>query len=253
MDKNKLNQFLTNNSIEIKNYLLNIVFHNYSFYFISEKTDLHSIQDNYQNFKESKVFMINYFEDNEDQNDGYFVICFKKTLLFINNSLLSILQQLFLSNPQSKICFLTNCEESFKQQIQIKNTQMKLDSTFKEEIKNFENQIFIQKQLEPTIFKIWTVIKSCIIGYLIKQSYSKLKCIEHLNEISDKTEIFKETDFIQLRNIGFGSSFQVILMYHIEKEELYAIKKPIGNNKEFQKLLKREIKNYHDINFYWGH
>ena len=86
--------------------------------------------------------------------------------------------------------------------------------------------------------KIWKFIQPCISGYLIKEIYEKTKInrldnfinfekqkeISSVNFPSDKIPIIKEDEFIELRDIGTGYGFIVILIYHIEREELYALK-----------------------------
>ena len=47
-----------------------------------------------------------------------------------------------------------------------------------------------------------------------------------------ESEIINENEFIELREIGIGSVFYVKLIYHIEKRELFAIKRPYSINCE---------------------
>lgn len=41
---------------------------------------------------------------------------------------------------------------------------------------------------------------------------------------------FDTNDYIILRNIDYGSSFAVDLIYHFKKEELFALKRPNTND-----------------------
>ena len=51
-------------------------------------------------------------------------------------------------------------------------------------------------------------------------------------------------DYITIRHLGNGSIFMTSLVYHIEKEELFVIKKPYVKDDEIPKLSKRELLNY---------
>lgn len=59
---------------------------------------------------------------------------------------------------------------------------------------------------------------------------------------------FDTNDYIILRNIDYGSSFAVDLIYHFEKEELFALKRPNTNDCGIKKLVEREIGNYTKLN-----
>ena len=58
------------------------------------------------------------------------------------------------------------------------------------------------------------------------------------------TPPINENEYAGLRIVGIGNLFICILIYHIQKGELYVIKKPKSKNPENTKLIKRESKNY---------
>ena len=57
-----------------------------------------------------------------------------------------------------------------------------------------------------------------------------------------------ENEYIEIRNICITSSSGIELIYHIEREELFVLKKPI-KNPESSKLIEREIDNYSVLDF----
>lgn len=71
--------------------------------------------------------------------------------------------------------------------------------------------------------------------------------IEKDQNFSDNSKQYEESEFIELRMIGIGSSFTVYLFYHIEQETLFAVKKFDISNREMSKLVEREIANYKQI------
>ena len=65
--------------------------------------------------------------------------------------------------------------------------------------------------------------------------------------------IITKYDYIILRQLGVGSISIVKLIYHIEKEEMYALKMENINDYEIPKLQKREYENYCNINHPYLH
>ncbi|KAK8896769.1 hypothetical protein M9Y10_014686 [Tritrichomonas musculus] len=165
-----------------------------------------------------------------------------------------MLQDFFSTNKNLTIYFLSNVKEIFNQKIQIPNKQIENDLVLKEEIKNFhksfsfEKNYQISQSIQHLINQVWNKIKSCITGYLIKQSYDKLKNKKHINS-KQRIEEYDESEFVELRKIGTGTFFNVFLIYNINKEELLALKKPLQNDGEIPKLLKRENSNYSMIDY----
>lgn len=127
----------------------------------------------------------------------------------------------------------------------IQNQQKTKDLDFFDEIYFFLKDSKIQSYLSNSISKLWRIIGTSIIGYIIKQSYIKLNLNKNTNVFEKPVE---DEDYIRLRNLGSGSSFRVDLIYHIEKSELFAIKIPICIS-DTQKLINREKSNYQNLNF----
>ena len=245
-------QFLQNKPIRLDNKKLEYTISNYSFYLITQKSDLVNNQQLIVNFKNSKIIIIDYYRKCNQQNkDFFFIVGFENTILIIFQTPLSLLDPLFSVHSELKICFLFCTKNNNDFNINVKFKEIKINTNFKEEILNFNQNLFIY--LNGLKFdEIWKVIRSCISGYLIKKSYEKANQnrIKDLNSrifIKQKNEKIDENDYIELRNIGIGSTFSVHLAYHIEKQELLAIKKPY-NQIDGPKSFQRETENYTKIN-----
>lgn len=180
------------------------------------------------NFKDSKIMIIDYNENlNQICQDQLFILSFQKTLIIIDQLSFSSLQSLFLSKPHLLICFLSNSKEVFDQQFKIDYEFQEIDSKLLYEINNFNQYLTFPGSNKKT--KIWNIIKSSISCYLIKQSYLQLNenRIENFfkSHNLNNIEIFAKEDFISLRKIHNGSSFAANLVYHIEKEEIFVLKR----------------------------
>ena len=226
----------------------------FSLHFIlSEDEDIISNSTLIQNLKESSVLVIKYNEN--DQNENFFIICFKNTILIIYQSLLKTYQAFFSNNPNLSIYFLEYTRNIFNSIINLQNLQYEIDDNFKDEIKNFNDEVILYK---TTFFKQETLksILSCITGYLIQEAYTKAnlrlnlcdQIIKLLKESENKTKIIEDCtkeDYIELRNLGTGSSATVKLIYHLERCELFALKIP----KDAKSYLNdREIRNLIEMN-----
>ena len=77
------------------------------------------------NIKNSTVIIIDQFPNQEsdtntdkdidiDIKDKHFVICFKKTLILIKQSIVSFIHQLFTMNEKIEFCFLNNSKFNTK-------------------------------------------------------------------------------------------------------------------------------------------
>lgn len=86
-DSNALN-FFKDQEIIIKNKMLDTVIQNYYFIQISSKSDLSNHL--YQKINESNFILINQYEE-QNQKYTYIIIGFKRTIIVIEKSLLSIL------------------------------------------------------------------------------------------------------------------------------------------------------------------
>ena len=245
----EFNKLFSKGAIKIANMKLCRVIQEYLFYYIPEKCnlDLNFAQD----LKDSKVIIINQFSENiSDVIGDYFILSFKKTLVIVSQQSISLFKQLLSINPNVLLCFLSNTENIFKQRIQIENQIVDCDSFFMDLISNFSEQIRIRQTSGQKILPMtWKIIRTSIIGFLIKQAFEKLEKNRFLNFREDKenSKEYDMADFIELKNIGCGSTFTATLIYHIEKGELFVMKRPYINDVESSESLKREIENYQKL------
>ena len=252
--------FSSNMQSEFKNKTKKIdkVIKDYSFIHVLTQFDVSKKEDIFQKIKESNFIMLNqYINQNEKQKQdqlAYIIIGFKKTIIIVEKSSFSMLHPLLSSNPNINICFLSKISG-----IDITfNNKSKLyeygDQFFKTEITNFNEELLLSNSSDEKMKKIWRYISPCISGYLIKEGYEKTNINRLDNFINfekmletktfDSIPIIREEEFIELRQIGSGTVFLVYLIYHIEREELFALKKSLLNDSEIEKLREREIDNF---------
>ncbi|KAK8850202.1 hypothetical protein M9Y10_018326 [Tritrichomonas musculus] len=243
-------ELINQEKVKTINSKFNNIIQKYDFIHVSNELD------NYpyllQNILNSKEIVINYIiKEDKNINNSYFIAGFEKTVIFINALNANLFQTLLSNNPNATIFFLSDIRSNFEQFINVPNDQHEIDETFLTEIDNFNEKlgIYIKNIAPEPIIEVWEIIRSCISGYLIKKSYSKLNNKHDFSEKKTNIKVFKIKDFIELRTIGFGSTFLATLVYHIENEEIFVIKKIYGNNPENEKLLQREIENYKCLNY----
>lgn len=90
---------------------------NYDFFYISKKLEYDPNSIIYQNFKNSKIILINHYSE---QEDFYFIFGFKRTVIIIDESNLLFLETLFQFNSDLNLIFLSNSQNIFNDKIQIK-------------------------------------------------------------------------------------------------------------------------------------
>lgn len=146
------------------------------------------------------------------------------------------------------ICFLSGSKDILNQIIHINYKEIEINSIFQGEIQNF-NLKFKPIEIKCSNLRIIKCILSCISGYLIKYGYSKLQKDRIFNDADEARAIEKieEDDYIFLRIIGLGSIFKTELIYHIERCELFALKRINITDNETEKLISEEIENYTKI------
>lgn len=243
-------RFFNEKSIVLARKEMNSAIKDYSIHILSKNNDFHISQEIFQNFKESKDIIVNAYCSNQETS---YIIGFKKTIIIIDQLSLSVLHNLFSTASDLNIHFLKNEKNTFDKHIKIDYQYSLCDNIFDEEIDSFNSKLMIYKpKLSYNIKEFLSFISSCISGYLIKQSYSKLNK-NRFNDIhwrikkSPTLEIWDKKKYIEIRTLGIGSLFIVILIYHIEKEEFFALKKPNAKSEEFTKLIERELHNYSKI------
>ena len=102
--------FRDNPGFRTLNEKLKKVVDNYTFLEISEKTESELNLNIANNIKESKVIIISHYKENDD---FYFVLSFKRTILVINQSRIKILQTFLSEKEKLEICFLSNTKKIF--------------------------------------------------------------------------------------------------------------------------------------------
>lgn len=168
--------YLNDGTIKIANSKLNKLIEEYSFYLISEKSELDISKSINKNIKKSKIILF-YRCLLDDQ--FYFIIVFKKTLSIISQSSFSILQSLFVNNQRLSIYFVSDSYQDFNN-IKIPNSQFEHKAKYNDEIKKFLfNFRFIKNKNFPkdneTLIPNYLLSISCIARYLIEESFIKLK------------------------------------------------------------------------------
>ncbi|KAK8840052.1 hypothetical protein M9Y10_030985 [Tritrichomonas musculus] len=236
----QLENSLKNDEIKFRNSRINDIIKLYSFIQVSDDSNYEMKQEIYQNMKDSKTIMINYYyeKEKEDSNDRYFIIGFERTIISIKQTCSNFIQILLSKNPEPKICFLRDTKNFFHVEIPYK--EIVPDSFFMNEICSFSHQLISEKNYE-----LFQNIFSCVTGYLIQKAYHKINA----NRIdffvtNSETKKYDIKEFINLRQIDASFSSKVELYYHFESEQLFAIKTYFPFN---EKLLEREIGVYNDI------
>ena len=230
---------------------LKSIVQDYIFIHISQSSALNEDEKQkiFQNVKKSKIIIIDQNDKfNKETNQQYLIICFEKTLIILDHSS-TFLQDILSTNFNLSVCFLSNTNTIIQEKYEIKNKEIKPDSDFLDEIRNLSLELLKTTQ---KISKFWQFFVRCLSGYLIKKSYlrhNKNRIENFISNLEQEKimEEINENDYVELRNVGFGSTFLCKLIFLIKSEELCVIKKPNIIDPENTKLIQREINNY--INF----
>lgn len=207
----KLSQQLVSKSFKTTRTMNKIIQH-YTLLHVSNFLDINQDQQIFKNMEESRAIIIN--QPDIHQENQYLFIGFKNTIIIIKSISLSFLQNLFSINKKLKICFLSNTEYIFNQNIKIEYQLLSTNGAFQEEMFSFNNYLSLPASIRPQIHQIWNIIRPCITGFLIKQSYEKLTKNRFRDFYSNNStpDKLNEDDYITLRVIGFGTIFKVELL-----------------------------------------
>lgn len=195
-----------------------------NFDFFLAETNMKIYENMFQDSNKSKVIIIDEFQ--EKNGSKYTCLCFNYQLLIINQNNASY--QSFLTN------FLSFQEKS---EIYFLNSSIKQGSLSEEE-RIFNNEIHKFSQIlnikNKQLLDFWPKIVNCLSAFLIKKAYreiNKKSFNKEYPDIHDNQEIIDSSanHFIQMREIGRGSTAIVYLVYHVEKEKLFALKMPFDN------------------------
>ncbi len=199
---------------------------------------------------QSKIIII---DNNMKTTENYLIICFDELIIIILRSQFNLLKEFFVYNQDSSI-YLTSYDIGINLIYELgfdsdcnNFNYYALDDTFSKEINSFLQHFQIKNKEFESLFNF---IKRSISGYLIKKSYLKSNYdrIENYKEIInfESNDLYiEENEYIKLRIIGTGSSSYVYLIYHIEREELFAMKTYFQD--ERLKLYTREKANYEHL------
>lgn len=245
----KLQELIRSSQISFKKEKVANVIRNYNFLFIDDLClDQNEKEIIDYNIKSSRVMMIH-----QNKIENYVFIGFDKTVIALNQSFIFFLQDLLAVNPELSIFYTSSTKKIINEQNKIKNNEIHFNSSFEEEFEAFNKGAGLQysrKNIEEIKF-FNNCIAPCIFGYLLSKSYLKTKIdrtekfFNNQDEFSNKKiDEIDENEYVELKTLGNGSIFVVMLVYHIDKEELLAIKKPNLLDKEISKLTQREISNY---------
>lgn len=124
-----------------------------------------------------------------------------------------------------------------------------------EDIKSFTKKfkLNVNKSVLKKVDKFWENIVQTVSFFLIEKSFfdvSKFDRVLNGHQIFssksyEQIEINDE-NFIQLHCLGTGASSSVYLIYHIEKEQLFALK-IFYNSEKSEELFERERTNFIQI------
>ena len=256
----EIQALLKDGSFQIRNKRMREKLGEYSLINISSQLDYNQNLPIYNNFKESSFFVIDELTKmSQNEEEKIYTIIFQKTIFIISNSCLSFLNDLFSTKKTLNACFLSKEAASIKQYLVINFNEIQINQEIKEYILIVKDELSfsgIKGCQEPKDIKqiklIWGINKIGISTFLMKQSYDQLKENRIKRFFAQKQKKFQnekinEDEIIKLALTGIGSSFQVTLIYHIEKEKLFAMKQPSSTNFENDVLTKREYNNYTQI------
>lgn len=220
----------------------------YDFIYLSDKNKINQNEMN-QKIKDSNIIIINQYVE-RSTNNAFFIIGFRKTIIVINDTQVMILFMKLISskNKEIAIYYFYNVENSLNYFQELENPKIKCTPNFQDEIISFNNNFEINSSFKQVI-QVWNIIRPCITGYLIRESYDKINNNQKKIDFSLKNIEIKtwgSNDYIELRKLGQGSTSIVNLIYNIENESLFALIKPIGE--ESEKLYSRQFNNYQNIN-----
>ncbi|KAK8842451.1 hypothetical protein M9Y10_026038 [Tritrichomonas musculus] len=187
----------------------------------------------------SKIIIIDECIENDDK---YYIVCFDYKLIILpqeGKTDNSIIPSIFTKFTDSDKYFIQNCNIQFEP-----NT---LNSNFFSEIRNFSKKFTISNE---KMQDFWSIVVNCLCGFLIKKGYQNSRnrhekyFHEKFVEYKEEHKNFLNKSYIKLRDLGNGSGGKVELIYHILKEEVFALKLP---NIESHHLIERERRNYLNI------
>ncbi|KAK8838101.1 hypothetical protein M9Y10_036053 [Tritrichomonas musculus] len=247
---------LKNESFQKQNRKLYAVIQNFSFdiFLDVEKDFKYLLEKN----NDSHIIIIDKYIDNESENkygEDFYIICFEYSLIIIRSEIISYFLPFFNKNKDSTIyCYSEKIKDEL-QQLTKDNIFQFSTSKFFTQISDFLSEFDIFERTKE-VNDFWDTIRRSIVGFLLMKSYNNSK-IDRTNPIQfDKLfhknpEAFqlRKDEYIELKQLGNGSSSWVYLIYHIKHEKIYALKFFCSSDtSDNEKLYKRELYNYNNLN-----
>lgn len=239
--------WLSKMSTQIKNENLYKVLEPFTYHLIiDENNDIYSNIDKISNRTSNIIFISEYIEDDIKYQLGsnFFIICIEKALIFVQQTEIKRFCHFFTTNQKSTIYFQTEKVRSkIEHLLNFKIQNSKEKHFTKEELKKFTREFSLHKSAEKTqIINFFTIVIENISSYLLSKAYNKAINYDRIaNNIEYEEKPIYENEYIELRNIK-ENVINVCLIYHIEFEQLFALKIFFD-----EKLYERERLNYQRI------
>lgn len=225
--------------IQTLNPNFNEIFYDFSFFFIDED----KINEN---LKKQRLIII---DEYEHSNAKYYIICFKKTLITMNEKdiknnidFFKIIQisNIYLFKDQTS----RNIFEQDRTNDPNKYNFILFDSIKKEEILKFQKEFLITNR---NIIDFWKTISRSISGFLIGEAYEntfidRVMKTKKLIQKKEEKEM-NHNEYISIKTINSTATSIIEKIYHL-KERKYYIKKKKRRTIERVKLSQREYYNY---------
>lgn len=249
------NEFIdvkNNGSNLTKNTFLNDIIGNLAFYMINDENKDHETINQMKN--KTKIVII---DACKLSNVFFLIVHFDETVIIVKDSEFHLLKSYFDNNKDSNI-YIINIKAAEIYSLNIdninlpsssnKNSIMKTNIHIEEVNSYFISEInqFCIHFSNQTKLYFWKLIQRSVFGYLIKKSYINHNIDRVLNnnmffkEIEEK-QIYKK-DYIELENVGQGTSSLVRMIFLIETQQLYVMKIIFNDD-----LFNREHQNYFKI------
>ncbi|KAK8841557.1 MAP kinase kinase (MEK) [Tritrichomonas musculus] len=230
-------QTLFNNSeIRLQNKYLEETLYKFDFFLYGK--DIKSEKEISVFSNESQIIVTDKYEGS-DQKECFF-ICFDYHLIHVEDN------QNLIDSILSNIFKYEDSERYYLKGSSVSQNASEEEAIFLSEIENFSSYFYINDRKIGSI--LMKMLRS-MSGFLIKKSYKKLRGKYESNNYEDfadeqKKIDLKKEEFLCLRGVGKGSLGSVELIYHIKREELFALKIPNDDTSESKELIERESSKY---------
>lgn len=196
---------------------------NQKVFFIKEYEELDLIQNPDMSSdllkKEITEKIVIFNHGNTNKYDDVFLIYFDSTLVIVNESFSSTIQQFLIQNQISLVYYIHNISDTqIREQI---GNSIQLEKVFFKEAKI---KFFLKNQLNNHQIKNKDLEYETILAYLLQKSYIKstIDRVENARKLFQpafKISIINKNDFINLYELGGGTGGRVYLTYNQEEEK----------------------------------